>query len=605
MVEFGTTSNLGSRFSDAAPVTEHLCTLSNLLGGQKYSYRVSSATTAGLIRSEVENFSTFKPSGPIQFVALGDSGQGTSAQFAIAEVIRRQNPDLVLHCGDLVYQGINDRSVDWRFFNYYQGHMASTPYFMVVGNHDLNCCLGDGEPDYNPTNWVFNATNFQNSFFLPTNPVTGTKHFYSFDAGDAHFVALYNPWFADYVFRSGSDQFQWLTNDLAQSGKPWKFIFMHMPLATSGGHFGRDDNANFINDSSELMNLLLPVAARYGVQLIMGGHDHNYERFAPTNGVHHFVTGGGGGAVYGMKQRHPASVQFWATNHCTKVSVSGDTALIEALDLRGAVFDSFVIQQTAAPDQLFESTWHSPRLPAGSANDGDGNILGQRFDFAGKPLLARAGRSSNLGRVYVNNDNSDLYIGFESVMIYDDQTVYLFIESSRQPGVTNLAGLGNGIIDPRREGADGLDFLENVGFTNFHPSIGCILGDEYGDGQFRNFKRAAARLNTGQGIFRLDGPLNNVAGTRLQQFNRSPQIDVMPDESNADLIEIAIPFKALGNIRPGEVVKLGAIVAGGDFNPEAQTQAVDTGFLGLSLSGEGHGPIVLGAVRVRLAANPK
>jgi len=106
-------------------------------------------------------------------------------------------------------------------------------------------------------------------------------------------------------------------------------------------------------------------------------------------------------------------------------------------------------------------------------------------------------------------------------------------------------------------------------------------------------------------VFHLDRVLSNVSGMRLQQFNRSPQIDVMPDESNADLIEIAIPLKALGNIRPGEVVKLGAIVAGGDFNPGAQTQNVDTGFLGVALSGEGQGPITLGAVRVRLATNPK
>jgi phosphodiesterase/alkaline phosphatase D-like protein len=45
----------------------------------------------------------------------------------IAEVIQRANPDFVLHCGDLVYQGFNDRSVDWRLFNYYQGHMARVP----------------------------------------------------------------------------------------------------------------------------------------------------------------------------------------------------------------------------------------------------------------------------------------------------------------------------------------------------------------------------------------------------------------------------------------------------------------------------------------------
>jgi hypothetical protein len=449
-----------------------------------------------------------------------------------------------------------------------------------------------------------NATGFQNAFFLPTNSVTGTEHFYSFDAGDAHFAALYNPWFADYDFTNTSPQFQWLTNDLAKSVKPWKFIFMHMPLATSGGHVGRDDNSNFTNDSAELMQLLLPIATQYGVQLIMGGHDHNYERFAPTNGVHHLVTGGGGGSVYPMKERHPASAQFWSTNHCTKVSVFGSTATIEALDIQGRVFDSFVINRAAPPDELYESTWHTPRMPNRPADDGDGNVTQQIFDFSGKPLLARAGRFSNLGRAYVNNDETNLFIGFEGAMFYDDCTIYLFVESPRQAGVKRMAGLGNGLVDPRQQGADGLDFLENVAFTNFLPSVGCILGDEYADGQFRNFKRALARFNTGQGVFRLDAELSNVPGIRLQQFNRSPQIETVPEESNADFIQVAIPLAALGNIGPGDVIKIGAIAAGGDVNLEAQSQYVDTGFLGTSLSGEGHGPIVLGAIRVRLVGRP-
>ena len=601
VVQYGTRSNLNLRRYDARPVTEHRLTLTNLASGQKYFYRVQSEIPAGLITSEQQSLTTLKTSGPVRFMVLSDSGQGTTGQRKIAEIIRQESPDLVLHCGDLVYQGFNDRSVDWRFFNYYQPHIAQAPYFMVVGNHDLNCCLGDGEPDYNPTNWTANATNFQNSFFLPTNSVTGTEHFYSFDAGDAHFVALYNPWFADYNFTNQSDQFRWLTNDLSGSVKPWKFIFMHMPLATSGGHFNRDDNANFINDSTELMNLLLPVATRYGVQLVMGGHDHNFERFAPTNGVHHFVTGGGGGAVYEMKQRHPASAQFWATNHCTRVSLSNDTALVEALDVQGAVFDRFAIHRALLPDQIFDSTWHTPRIAEGPGNDGDGNVTGQMFDFAGEPLLTRSGQWSNLGRVYVNNDESNLFIGLENVMIYPDSIVLLFIESPHTPGRTNLVGLGNGTIDPRHEGVDGLDFLENLWFTNFTPSIACLLGDEFGDGQFRDFRRPAARYATGQGIFHLDRGFSEVSGARLQQFNRSPQTDVVPDESNADFIELAIPFNKLGNIRPGDIVKLAAIAAAADLDIANQTQAIDTSALGTFLSGQGHDRVLLGAVRVRVA----
>src|SRR5205814_4541958 len=129
-------------------------------------------------------------------------------------------------------------------------------------------------------------------------------------------------------------------------------------------------------------------------------------------------------------------------------------------------------------------------------SDGDGNFVGQKFDFAGEPILARSGRSSNLGRAYINNDAENLYLGFASVMLYGDGTVMVFIESPHQPGVTNLLGLGNGRIDPRGQGVDGLDFLENLSFTNFAPSICCILGDEFADGQYRDFKRHESRFNT-------------------------------------------------------------------------------------------------------------
>jgi len=132
-------------------------------------------------------------------------------------------------------------------------------------------------------------------------------------------------------------------------------------------------------------------------------------------------------------------------------------------------------------------------------------------------------------------------------------------------------------------------------------SIGCILGDEFADGQIRHFKRPGARFNAGQGIFYLDRSFSDVPGIRLQQFNHSPQVEPAPDESNADFIEVVIPFKSCGDLRSGDVVKLAAIVAGGDLNRFSQSQSIDTSLLGTFLSGQGHEKIVLGAVRVKLA----
>jgi hypothetical protein len=129
---------------------------------------------------------------------------------------------------------------------------------------------------------------------LPKNPATGTEHFYSFDHGDAHFSVLLQPYASQYLLTPGDMQYNWLTNDLATTAKPWKFIFMHVPIASSGAH-RFDDYAQFgTPDDIDIRNALLPVAAQYGVQMIFTGHDHNYGRFNPMNGVYSVVTGGGG-----------------------------------------------------------------------------------------------------------------------------------------------------------------------------------------------------------------------------------------------------------------------------------------------------------------------
>ena len=55
-----------------------------------------------------------------------------------------------------------------------------------------------------------------------------------------------------------------------------------------------------------------------------------------------------------------------------------------------------------------------------------------------------AGQFSNLGRAFVNNDATNLYVGMDRVMIYGNNNIFLFLESPRLPGVTNLQAVGNG-----------------------------------------------------------------------------------------------------------------------------------------------------------------
>ncbi|HIL70022.1 MAG TPA: hypothetical protein EYG38_09255, partial [Verrucomicrobia bacterium] len=566
-----------------------------------YFYQVRNKVGEINAVSPIYSFKTLKHSGPVRFMVFGDSGHGTQGQYKIAEVIQQNDPELVFHTGDTVYPSLTGFRADTRCLSVYHDHMIRTPYFYAMGNHDLNG--GDDQ--------------FLTTFYTPANPFTNTPHFYSVDHGDVHFSVLLAPFLSqfgtdklpNYSLLEGGIQNQWLDWDLEQTDKPWKVIIMHHPIQTSGNHRFTDSNFNQIADWVEVRQALLPLVSKHGVQLILNGHDHVYERFAPVQGVHTVTTGAGGGNLYQLTQRATGSMQFQARYNCVRVQVSGETLQLEALSDNGEVFDTMSITRSMiAPPQLVTGTWNSPRVESSRVDDGFGNIPGQKFDFFSKPIEAVAGKNSNLGRAYVNNDRTHVYIGLKQAMFYSVDSIYLFIETPTIPGRESMLQTGNDLIDPLGQGGDGLDFLETLDFLNFKPSIGCILGDESMDGTAANFQRQASDLNTGHGGFYIRRNLTEIPGFRLQQFNRSPQLVPFPFEENADLIELAIPYSSLGNLLPGSRIKIGAITARyelGDAENALPTPHIDTGYLGKSLKKNSRtGRWLLEPFTIQLAADP-
>jgi hypothetical protein len=483
-------------------------------------------------------------------------------------------------------------------------HMRRTPFYLSLGNHDVQ-------------GGTANLTELFDTLYLPTNKITGTEHFYSFDHGDIHFVSLFVPTLEPftgvepYVLASNSVQYAWLTNDLATSTKPWKIAMMHSTLLGSGNHRDDDDNSNGKIDRLELQELLLPIFKRYGVQVLFSGHEHQYERSAPTNGVHCLIAANSGSSfVHDISQRDPLCVHYWTNRQFLKVSITGDVLRAEAIDEFGQTFDALTIGRAAPPPQIWPATWNTPIIETSAANDGDGNIIGQTFDFPGPSIPAVSGDFSDLGELWINNDTTNVYVGLARGALRSSDNIFLFVESPRLIGTNTMAGLGNGFIDPSGQGVDGLDFLGNLSFTNFSPAIACLLGDEFADGQFRSFTRPGLARNIGQGVFRLDSQFSNVAGVRVQQFNLSPQPSSEGEhqgatsEQNADFMEVAIPYSSLGGILPGDRLKIGAVVGDATLNTNTQTRELDRGFLGVALHGSGTNAVLLEGLTVQLADYP-
>ena len=573
----------------------HVVTLTNLEPNQTYIYQVAAQSDGGPVaEAGWSSFRTLKmPGTPISFLVFGDSGQGTTAQFKIADQMETTGADLVLHLGDVIYFCFTAAQADARVFSVYHDQMRTTPFFFSMGNHDGYC----GQNDY------------LQAFYLPTNSVTGTEHWYSFDHGDAHFVALATDTQGGQRYDFDSPQFKWLEADLAASQQRWKFIFFHHVVRSSSLHTYDDYLGNLTYDKYELQAYIGMLATKYGAQVIFNGHDHNYERFATYEGYNSIVSGGGGASLYGQAIQEEGSVHYHFRHNFLKVTVNGEEMTLEAVDDNGVVFDRFYRSETNSGRGPIPMSWGTPIIEDAMGSDVAGNIPGQTFEPTTRPIRTRAGKRANLGHVHVRNDRNFLYVGFESATIWRNQAIALFIENPNQPGVIDLASLGNGVIDDENgEGVDGLDLLTKLGFTNFRPSVACVLGDERVDHTMREFQRLHMRWPIGQGVFRLDQGFSSAPGARLQQFDRSPQTAVPAYyNSNADFIEVAIPLSELGNpslsSNPGNL-KLGAIVFGdpgvGEMGPE-----IDTAFLGTGLVGGESGTFSLEPVTIQLAPDPE
>jgi hypothetical protein len=223
----------------------------------------------------------------LTFMVLGDTRTGHAAhQSVVDKMLELGPPPFYLHTGDFVDYG-SDMSQWETFLDIEHDLMQVSTLYPAIGNHEMN----------------------HRNYFDALHP---PGPWYSFDQGDAHFVSLQVDGYGRYT--PGQPQYEWLASDLANTSKPWKFVFFHIPPYSSGGH-GSDLNVR---------QALAPLFEQYGVTIVFNGHDHDYER-SVANGVTYIVTGGGGAPLYPEAHDNPASVYFASVHHFVQITLSGDT----------------------------------------------------------------------------------------------------------------------------------------------------------------------------------------------------------------------------------------------------------------------------------------
>ncbi len=254
---------------------------------------------------------------PVRFAVLGDLGEASSAQHAVAAAMADTEFDFALVTGDIAYPSGSLASFEKHFFDVYAELLDEVPFFVASGNHDRN--KGQGSP----YSQVF-------SLFENGGP-SGKELWYSFDWGPVHVAVLDTE-------RVNATQAAWLDADLARSDAPWKLVMGHRPPYSAGEH----------GDSRRIQRTFEPILQKHDVPLALWGHDHNYERTRSVGGVTHVVTGGGGKSSRSVR---PTKRTAFAdpTSHFVHVTIEGDELRAYAIDAGGEEFDTFVLHRRGAP----------------------------------------------------------------------------------------------------------------------------------------------------------------------------------------------------------------------------------------------------------------
>jgi acid phosphatase type 7 len=226
------------------------------------------------------------PSSDPVFIGAGDIASSGAGDEATAKLLDQYPDATVFTTGDNVY----DNGTLSEFNTYYKPTWGrhQTRTHPAVGNHEYNTLGAAGYFDY------FGAAAGERD-----------KGYYSYDVGSWHMIAL-NSNCSVVACDANSAQVAWLRNDLATHSNGCTLGYFHHPLFSSGSGHGNNPVVKDLWDALYEAN----------ADVVLNGHDHTYERFAPQTptgmadaqtGIREFVVGTGGRSLYGFNAAQPNS----------------------------------------------------------------------------------------------------------------------------------------------------------------------------------------------------------------------------------------------------------------------------------------------------------
>jgi len=227
------------------------------------------------------SFATHPPVGsrkPVRFWVLGDSGTGREPQKAVfdamLQTVRKEERsfDFWLHVGDMAYSTGRDMEFQSRFFESYEPVLRNKVCWPTMGNHEGH--TSSGRTGIGP---------YYDAYAVPTRGETGgvpsgTEAYYSFDYANIHFICLDSH---DLDRQPTEPMARWLKADLDKARADWLIAFWHHPPYTKGSH-----DSDKEKDLIEMRQHIMPIIEQGGVDLVLTGHSHTYERSMLMDGAY-------------------------------------------------------------------------------------------------------------------------------------------------------------------------------------------------------------------------------------------------------------------------------------------------------------------------------
>jgi predicted phosphodiesterase len=276
------------------------------------------SAVAGLVlwASGAADFAFPLQANSVRLAVIGDFGTGEQAQIDVARQMVKSRAvfpfEFVITVGDNIYTGSQPSHFEKAFAVPYKALLdAGVPFYATLGNHDKT-----NERFYKP--FGMNGANY-----------------YTFKKGNVRFFALDS----NYMDQKET---AWVETQLREAGNgDWKICYFHHPLYSSARYHGPD---------ADLRKVLEPLFVKYGVDVVLSGHDHVYERLRPQQGIYYFIEGASGSLRAGNLAPSTITAKGFDTDRSfMMIEIGGDDLYFQATSRTGASVDSGVIHRTIRP----------------------------------------------------------------------------------------------------------------------------------------------------------------------------------------------------------------------------------------------------------------